>query len=83
MQILLALSVAPLVGAWIEILQTQFKFYHLIVAPLVGAWIEMIGMRTILLTARVAPLVGAWIEIEFQQDYKAVVLCRSSRRSVD
>ena len=34
-------NVAPLVGAWIEIMRSQKMWYLLIVAPLVGAWIEM------------------------------------------
>ncbi len=34
--------VAPLVGAWIEIIfHLQFTFAHC-VAPLVGAWIEIV-----------------------------------------
>ena len=57
-------EVAPLVGAWIEIL-TLFSVLKLIfVAPLVGAWIEIAlsgGLREGYRS--VAPLVGAWIEI--------------------
>ena len=35
-------SVAPLVGAWIEILNAGTYYYkELTVAPLVGAWIEI------------------------------------------
>ena len=56
--------VAPLVGAWIEIIYKCFLHFFVIVAPLVGAWIEIkiavIGEWT---TGSVAPLVGAWIEI--------------------
>ena len=34
--------VAPLVGAWIEIvIRSKNKIHDLAVAPLVGAWIEM------------------------------------------
>ena len=33
--------VAPLVGAWIEIMEKQRLQPMRIVAPLVGAWIEM------------------------------------------
>ncbi len=55
--------VAPLVGAWIEIENSNI-FHELVrVAPLVGAWIEIsttVGTATAVL---VAPLVGAWIEI--------------------
>ena len=56
-------SVAPLVGAWIEILSTSKKSRPRSVAPLVGAWIEIL-MKTSLVRIRpVAPLVGAWIEM--------------------
>ena len=34
-------SVAPLVGAWIEINAGGYREYRLLVAPLVGAWIEI------------------------------------------
>ena len=34
-------GVAPLVGAWIEILETGQPYKIVPVAPLVGAWIEM------------------------------------------
>ncbi len=34
-------SVAPLVGAWIEIGGVNIYFYNNDVAPLVGAWIEI------------------------------------------
>ena len=33
--------VAPLVGAWIEIVITKTSYFDLTVAPLVGAWIEI------------------------------------------
>ena len=33
--------VAPLVGAWIEILYDTFVVFTIMVAPLVGAWIEI------------------------------------------
>ena len=56
--------VAPLVGAWIEILIRQHQPLKLHVAPLVGAWIEIIYKCSChKCCACVAPLVGAWIEI--------------------
>ena len=56
--------VAPLVGAWIEILRTVCnKVYGVTVAPLVGAWIEIVTPSWVRLSIPVAPLVGAWIEI--------------------
>ena len=55
--------VAPLVGAWIEIVVTSGKSESLTVAPLVGAWIEISMQEMNLDWVIVAPLVGAWIEI--------------------
>ena len=34
--------VAPLVGAWIEILRVRAAYSDYPVAPLVGAWIEIV-----------------------------------------
>ena len=34
-------NVAPLVGAWIEIVLVSVRPYFISVAPLVGAWIEI------------------------------------------
>ena len=34
-------SVAPLVGAWIEIMEKKQEKNNIHVAPLVGAWIEI------------------------------------------
>ena len=58
--------VAPLVGAWIEILFDHDIYAVLYVAPLVGAWIEIHIVFSYLLSVFVAPLVGAWIEIPFR-----------------
>ena len=57
------LVVAPLVGAWIEIICVFESVRKRTVAPLVGAWIEISGMIGTTQTHWVAPLVGAWIEI--------------------
>ena len=44
------MSVAPLVGAWIEIRTSTNSMASLLVAPLVGAWIEIdCGLRGTLL----------------------------------
>ena len=37
----LPLQVAPLVGAWIEIMEKKQEKNNIHVAPLVGAWIEI------------------------------------------
>ena len=55
--------VAPLVGAWIEILFWFCLSIAAAVAPLVGAWIEIFLCWSFWLFSSVAPLVGAWIEI--------------------
>ena len=59
--------VAPLVGAWIEILPYVRLLRKFQVAPLVGAWIEILAQIKRELPKVVAPLVGAWIEM--QMDY--------------
>ena len=56
-------SVAPLVGAWIEIKPKDTSEITGTVAPLVGAWIEIFENTITIKTTYVAPLVGAWIEI--------------------
>ncbi len=56
-------TVAPLVGAWIEIFVYVFSPYLYKVAPLVGAWIEIYASFGLYASSLVAPLVGAWIEI--------------------
>ena len=55
--------VAPLVGAWIEILYQSSIVILYTVAPLVGAWIEICTAKPSMAVKLVAPLVGAWIEI--------------------
>ena len=61
-------SVAPLVGAWIEMLMMILIVWILNVAPLVGAWIEIFNKCKFSTTLIVAPLVGAWIEIKSSTD---------------
>ena len=56
-------TVAPLVGAWIEIKKMASQEKICPVAPLVGAWIEIYEIAKQLEIYVVAPLVGAWIEI--------------------
>ncbi len=56
-------SVAPFVGAWIEIDLPGTLPLQVPVAPFVGAWIEMSLRLPIFSYATVAPFVGAWIEI--------------------
>ena len=56
-------NVAPLVGAWIEIVRKGKNGEVEVVAPLVGAWIEIGRNHRKSGQHKVAPLVGAWIEI--------------------
>ena len=50
------LMVAPLAGAWIEIMGLYSAVNASIVAPLAGAWIEIDSMlRVLLFTARRSP----------------------------
>ena len=67
-------SVAPLVGAWIEIIFITLTYVWVSVAPLVGAWIEMLNLSASLSLMIVAPLVGAWIEIRKSAWRKGEVL---------
>ena len=71
-------TVAPLVGAWIEMYHAGCSRWKGMVAPLVGAWIEIDKVVSIDLNVTVAPLVGAWIEMKFrngaQFDEKSLLL---------
>ena len=75
--------VAPLAGAWIEILYDEFSQELETVAPLAGAWIEIAIAMAILAMSAVAPLAGAWIEICSHSSIASTILCRSPRGSVD
>ena len=59
--------VAPLVGAWIEIVAPTAFINGSLVAPLVGAWIEINVEAKEFALGFVAPLVGAWIEIVLER----------------
>ena len=57
-------AVAPLAGAWIEIIITLCPMMFTWVAPLAGAWIEILSkISPAFRLYAVAPLAGAWIEI--------------------
>ena len=55
--------VAPLVGAWIEIIKVVSLFLSRVVVTLGGAWIEITVLKKVFEEVSVASLVGAWIEI--------------------
>ena len=57
-------SVAPYLGAWIEIMCKYGTFTTSAdVAPYLGAWIEIESDFGRLTYCKVAPYLGAWIEI--------------------
>ena len=56
-------AVAPLAGAWIEIISQLEMMQKIAVAPLAGAWIEISSPAACKSLSLVAPLAGAWIEI--------------------
>ena len=57
------MTVAPLAGAWIEIMAVSRELHITPVAPLAGAWIEIGNLWKWIAKKIVAPLAGAWIEI--------------------
>ncbi len=56
-------AVAPLVGAWIEILRKLMQNRTIMVAPLVGAWIEILKAPLVMVRLTRRSSVGAWIEM--------------------
>ena len=75
--------VAPLAGAWIEILTVMSLSLVLVVAPLAGAWIEIKLDATTKTLFIIAPLVGAGVEMTQQHLESETGSCRSPRGSVD
>ena len=76
-------TVAPRVGAWIEI-KTQYTYtllHH--VAPRVGAWIEIFVWRVEVALPKVAPRVGAWIEMLSKTPHTTISIRRSPCGGVD
>ena len=76
-------NVAPLAGAWIEMLISSVFSLFVNVAPLAGAWIEIVHGVPDLADPRVAPLAGAWIEIRLGRVLQLVVKGRTPRGCVD
>ena len=77
------MKVAPLAGAWIEILNSYLYSPDYSVAPLAGAWIEIRIMYCVLRAELVAPLAGAWIEMKIWNKHVIPAGCRSPCGSVD
>ena len=75
--------VAPLAGAWIEMLFLWPVILPSQVAPLAGAWIEIQKCTRHIVSLEVAPLAGAWIEISHNGYRGRERPRRSPRGSVD
>ena len=75
--------VAPLAGAWIEIISDFLFLSAYRVAPLAGAWIEISTLPPIASVSFVAPLAGAWIEIYVLDVTITLPIRRSPCGSVD
>ena len=56
-------NVAPLVGAWIEIMQIRREHQYVKSHPLWVRGLKLMQAITRIIIAKVAPLVGAWIEM--------------------
>ena len=69
-------DVAPLAGAWIEIVVKINISPYIPVAPLAGAWIEIVIEGIDEKNEDVAPLAGAWIEI--RRDRMTVAIAPTS-----
>ena len=76
-------AVAPLAGAWIEIMSKVSISCVSAVAPLAGAWIEIAIADPLTNMRSVAPLAGAWIEIGSLVHPLWLLSRRSPRGSVD
>ena len=79
---LVTFAVAPLAGAWVEILHPCQNYGSELVAPLAGAWVEITIKKAPGYPRAVAPLAGAWVEIQIRAIYIRPVLRRSPRGSV-
>ena len=75
--------VAPIAGAWIEIMIESNTSTNIKVAPLAGAWIEILYPVGCDNSYAVAPLAGAWIEIRKVTANCTKRVSRSPRGSVD
>ena len=60
--------VAPLVGAWIEMLGRCHRLYLFVSLPSWERGLKSSVLIKILISLSVAPLVGAWIEIPFLKE---------------
>ena len=75
--------VAPLAGAWIEILSGRKNANLLMSLPSRERGLKYYPRKNLQKSNLVAPLAGAWIEIIFPGDLGKSNPCRSPRGSVD
>ena len=76
-------TVAPLVGAWIEIPNSSIPFLNIESLPSWERGLKYSLKLVIVSTSIVAPLVGAWIEIDVYDKKTDKYYGRSPRGSVD
>ena len=79
----MALPVASLVEAWIEIFLLRPVPSGIFVASLVEAWIEMVLLYKDARVDQVASLVEAWIEMQVKQGKDGKAYRRLPRGGVD
>ncbi len=75
--------VAPLAGAWIEIIETMETLHASEVAPLAGAWIEISLVLSCLLWSRSLPSRERGLKLSGEAVEFEVGVGRSPRGSVD
>ena len=75
-------GVAPLAGAWVEIVSYRRTSERKGVAPLAGAWVEIYCNYTTKGVLYVAPLAGAWVEIYCKWRKRKARVRRSPRGGV-
>ena len=77
------MSVAPLVGAWIEIFSWRFAYSSKKSLPSWERGLKYERQSNCCSALQVAPLVGAWIEIILRIEIVRIHNRRSPRGSVD
>ena len=76
-------QVAPLVGAWIEIVYSLFVGIYDRVAPLVGAWIEIVLRVGSMVYGTSLPSWERGLKSDLRREYDDAKASRSPRGSVD
>ena len=79
----LAETVTPCVGVWIEIINFCLFSGKNPVTPCVGVWIEIFLLCTTFFPQLVTPCVGVWIEMSDKLENQFAKSCHSLCGSVD